>query len=143
MQPFNIERAPLFRWTITRVVSGDDVDFHFGHIEGEPRWLRKIPGRIAVDPCSGDRTLIRRTNGSTPLRRGKLTMHFGVENGNTPDENLQQALELFTNGGPFLLTMPTGRTINFVFDDESGEWEETTLTDRGYRVTVGVAEVQS
>lgn len=138
----NVDDAPLFKWSITQVVSGEDNDiiFYFGHIENEPRWVREIPGRIATDPCSGNRTLIRRTDGSTPLRRGKLTMHFRTENSQTPDENLAQALGLYVDGGPFILTTPVGRTMDFVFDDE-GKWEEVIMTDKGYTVNVGVAEI--
>lgn len=136
----SVNDEPIFKWTITQVTTGEDINFHFGHIENEPRWVREIPGRIATDPCTGQRTLIRRTDGSTPLRRGKLTMHFRTENNQTPDENLEQALELYIDGGPFVLTTPAGRSMNFVFDDE-GKWEEAILTDKGYRVTVGVAEV--
>lgn len=142
MDALNIERAPFLQWTITQVVSGSGVNFHFGHIENEPRWLRSMPGRIATDPCTGDRTLIRRTDGQIPLRRGKLTMHFGVENSKTPDQNLAHALALWNFGGPLLLTTPRNRQINFVFDDEGGDWEEVMMTDRGYRIIIGIAEIR-
>ena len=137
---FNVNNETYFRWTITAVVSGDDVDFHFGHIEGEPEWSRNIPGRIAIDPCSGARTLIMRSDGGVPKRRGSLTMHFGTENNQTPDQNLEDALALFAAGGPYTLKMPTGRTISFVFDMES-EWRERRFVDKGHRVTIGIAEV--
>jgi hypothetical protein len=137
---FDVEDVALFKWTITHTVSGQPTPFVFGHIEHEPDWGRKIPGRIAIDPCSGARTLIMRTDGSIPKRRGQLTMHMGPENNQTPDENLATILGLFANGGPYVLTMPTGRTMNFVFDLET-DWREVRLTDRGYRITIGVAEV--
>lgn len=137
---FNVEHVVLFKWTITHTISGSPSPFAFGHIEGEPDWARRIPGRVAIDPCSGARTLIMRSDGSVPKRRGQLTMHMGPENSQTPDQNLATALLLFANGGPFTLTMPTGRTMTFVFDLET-EWREVRLTDRGHQITIGVAEV--
>lgn len=135
---FRVSDIDVLTWTITGTVSGSAVDFDFGHIGGEPEYERGLNGRIATDPCSGAHTWIGRTDGTTPKRRATLRAHIGIENDQTQDQNLAELLNLWVNGGPYTLTMPTGRTISFIFDPQT--WREQRLTDRGYRVTVGIAE---
>lgn len=140
----NLDVIPQFKWTLRYIVSGETTaDFNFGHITDEPTWVRKIEGRIATDPCTGDRTLIGRlAPGTIPKRRGPLTMYFGQENNNTPDQNLAFGLQLFSGGGPYTLITPKGVTFDILFDYET-DWREQRIDGAfgAYKVVVGVAEV--
>lgn len=129
--------SPLV-WNIT---NSSTVDFDFLVIgDQEPRWERQLPGRIVEDPCSGARTLILRTDGSTPKRRGSVQVEIGpsVDQPNR-DVRLAAFLAAWVNGGPYTLTMPTGRTMTMVFDPEI-RWIEQRLYNNNYAITVGIVE---
>jgi hypothetical protein len=102
------------------------------------RGLGNADARVAQDLCSGQPLLVLRSDGAAPVRRGVLHLHCHPDG--TEDQQLQGFLACYVSGGPYLLTMPTGRTVQVLFD-RSQEWLEQRLANGGYRIQVSVLEV--